>query len=166
MPQKPISEKERIKLEKFLARDEQIIFVTGIGRRYFWIKFLLFLPLAFFLIGIPKLAAVIRMRQSFHYILTNRRFLIIRGIFSRKITTAPLERITHITVEQSFNQRYLYGTGNLVIITAGFDQREIVIENIGDPVRFKILIDELTQKREKEATTATDEGLKLRNLRL
>lgn len=141
-PTKP----QKKELEKFLGQGEQPIIVTSIGTRYFWINFLMILPLAFLFIGIPKIAKLLRMRQSYHYILTNKRFLIIRGIFSRKIVTAPLDRITHITVEQSFAQRYLFNTGHLVIITAGFDQREIVIEHIGNPVGFKILIEELTDK--------------------
>jgi len=100
------------------------------------------------IVGIPKLGALVRMKQSYTYALTNRRFLIVRGIFSRKIVTAPLTAITHVTIEQSFMQRFLFNTGHLVIITAGFDQREIVIENIGNPVEFKIMIEELTQKLE------------------
>ncbi len=127
--------------------------VTTIGIRYFWIKFFTILPFAFLIVGIPKLGQLIRMRQAYTYALTNKRFLIIRGIFSRKIVTAPLDRITHITVEQSIFQRFLFNSGHLVIITAGFDQREIVIENIGNPVAFKILIEELTEKigQSKEA---------------
>lgn len=124
--------------------------VTSIGSRYFLIRLLFLLPFAFLFIGLPKLGQLLRMRQSYVYALTNKRFLIIRGIFTRKIVTAPLERITHITVEQSIAQRYLYNTGHLVIITAGFDQREIVIEHIGDPVAFKILVEELTSKLEDE----------------
>lgn len=150
MPYKPPSEKQKEKLAKLLAKDEKVILVTSIGNRYFWSKFLTLLPLAFLLIGIPKLSQLIRMKQSYVYALTNRRFLIIRGIFTRKIVTAPLDRITHITVEQSLTQRYFYNTGHLVIITAGFDQREIVIEHISDPVAFKILVEELTQKLEEK----------------
>ena len=137
---------QKKKLEKFLGRDEEPIIVTSIGDRYFWVNFLIFFPLALIFIGIPKLSHLLRMRQSYKYILTTRRFLIIRGIFSRKIVTAPLAAITHVTVEQSFAQRYLFNTGHLVVITAGFDQREIVIENIGNPIEFKILIEEMTDK--------------------
>lgn len=72
--------------------------------------------------------------------------MIIRGIFSRKIVTAPLKAVTHVTVEQSVLQRFLFNTGHLVIITAGFDQREIVIENIGNPLRFKVLMEDLTHR--------------------
>lgn len=146
MAYKPPNPHQKKRLEKFLSKDERVISVTSIGMRYFWINFFLLFPLALIFIGIPKLGQLLRMRQSFTYALTNKRFLIIRGIFSRKIVTAPLAAITHVTIEQSFAQRYIYNTGNLVVITAGFDQREIVIEHIGDPVQFKILIEELTDK--------------------
>ena len=150
---KPTKHQKR-NLEKFLGKNEEPILITGISERYFWINFVLLLPLAFLFVGIPKLGKIARMKQSYHYILTTRRFLIIRGIFSRKIVTAPLDRITHITVEQSFAQRYLFNTGHLVVITAGFDQREIVIEHIGDPVGFKILLEELTDKLGQSADDA------------
>lgn len=165
MNTKTPSKSQRKRLEKFLGSNEEIVIVTSIGMRYFWIKFFFLLPFAFVLIGIPKLGELLRKRQSFTYALTNRRFLIIRGIFSRKIVTAPLDAITHITVEQSVLQRYLFNTGHLVIITAGFDQREIVIEHIGDPVKFKILIEELTAMlNDKETQEKPLKEFKLRAL--
>lgn len=162
---KPPSKSKKKRLAKFLSKGEEIILITTIGSRYFWLKFVALLPLAFLFVGIPKLGQLIRMRQSYIYVLTTRRFLIIRGIFSRKIVTAPLTAITHVTIEQSFLQRFLFNTGHLVIITAGFDQREIVIENIGNPVEFKILIEELTEKIE-EGWEAPDQDsdFKLRSI--
>lgn len=150
MPFKRPTKHQKKKLEKFLGRDEEAIVVTTIGDRYFWLNFLILLPLALVFIGIPKLSHLVRMKQSYQYVLTTRRFLIIRGIFSRKIVTAPLSAITHVTIEQSFAQRYFYNTGHLVVITAGFDQREIVIEHVGNPVEFKVLIEELTDKLDQE----------------
>lgn len=161
MAYKPPNPHQKKRLEKFLSKDEKVIAVTSIGMRYFWINFALLFPLALIFIGIPKLGQLLRMRQSFTYALTNKRFLIIRGIFSRKIVTAPLAAITHVTIEQSFAQRYIYNTGNLVVITAGFDQREIVIEHIGDPVQFKILIEELTDKEDDDS----EEGPEIRALK-
>jgi len=135
---------------------------------YSWLKYFGFIPLFLLIYNTPKYSHLIRMKQSFTYALTNRRFVIVRGIFSRKIVTAPLTAITHVTVEQSFFQRFVFNTGHLVIITAGFDQREIVIENIGNPLEFKILIEELTEKIEDTWATEDDkdEGkeFKLRSL--
>lgn len=175
-----------------------IVYVTSIGKRYFYLNLIILLfvplmltyvflfmffdiiritnypyikyfgivPLALLLYNTPKYSHLIRMRQSFTYALTNRRFLIIRGIFSRKIVTAPLTAITHVTVEQSFLQRFFFNTGHLVIITAGFDQREIVIENIQNPLEFKILIEELTEKLEENRATAGEKNkvYKIRSL--
>lgn len=179
MALKEVPKGQKKRLSKLLSSGEEIVYVTGIGTRYFiitlmfllvipllltylaifmffgvitvgdfnWLKYLGFIPLLLLIYNTPKYTHIIRMKQSFTYALTNRRFLIVRGIFSRKIVTAPLSAITHVTVEQSFMQRFLFNTGHLVIITAGFDQREIVIENIGNPLEFKILIEELTEKR-------------------
>ncbi|MBI2598710.1 PH domain-containing protein [Candidatus Curtissbacteria bacterium] len=161
------SQKKKKKLAKLLGTGEEVIFVTGIGNRYFWIQLILLMPLSFLLIGIPKLGNLLRIRQSYTYALTNRRFLIVRGLFTRKIVTAPLDRITHITIEQSFIQRYLYNTGHLIIITAGFDQREIVIEHLENPVKFKILIEELTSKLDLDKTQEEAKSqTKLRSLSL
>lgn len=131
-----------------------------------WFPFLGIPAVLLLIYTTPKYAHLIRMKQSYTYALTNRRFLIIRGIFSRKIVTAPLTAITHVTIEQSMLQRFLFDTGHLVIITAGFDQREIVIENIGNPVQFKILVEELTRKIEDtwEASGDEEDKPKLRSI--
>ncbi len=135
---------------------------------YSYLKYFGVIPLFLLIYFTPKYSRLIRLRQSFVYALTNRRFLIVRGIFSRKIVTAPLTAITHVTVEQSFFQRFLFNTGDLVIITAGFDQREIVIENIGNPLEFKIMIEELTEKIEEGWNASGEEepkeDFKLRTL--
>lgn len=131
-----------------------------------WFKFLGIPGLIALIYFSPKFSHLLRMKQSYTYALSNRRFLIIRGIFSRKIVTAPLTAITHVTIEQSMLQRFLFNTGHLVIITAGFDQREIVIENIGNPVEFKIMVEDLTRKIEDswEGDKEEKEDFKLRSL--
>jgi len=165
MVRKPPTKGQKKRLAKLLREGEEVVLVTTIGNRYFWIKFLSLLPLAFLIVGIPKLGQLLRMRQAYTYALTNRRFVIIRGIFSRKIVTAPLTAITHVTVEQSFLQRFLFNTGHLVIITAGFDQREIVIEHIANPVQFKILLEEMTERIEESWNATSDaDDFKLRSI--
>lgn len=129
--------------------------------QYDWIKYLGILGILAVLLKIKDLGNVLRKRQANIYVLTTTRILIITGLFSRKIVTAPLDRITHITVDQSFIQRLLYNTGHLLIITAGFDQREIVVEHIAHPVKFKILVeetsvnpqDQIAEKNIQEETT-------------
>lgn len=178
---KPPTERQKKKLAKYLGSDEELVMVTSIGPRYYWLNliFLLLLPLGLFylsifmfvgMVNLPTLdwlkyvgiaavvillfklkttSSVLRKRQSHIYVVTDRRILIITGIFSRKVVTAPLDRITHITIDQSFIQRMLYNTGHLMIITAGFDQREIVVEHIANPIKFKVLVEEVTRNIEK-----------------
>jgi hypothetical protein len=50
-----------------------------------WFHFLGIPGVILLIYNTPKYSHLIRMRQSYTYALTNRRFLIIRGIFSRKI---------------------------------------------------------------------------------
>lgn len=162
-PAQPPTKGQRKRFSKFLSSGEEIILITGISNRYFLSQTFRNLLLSIFLIGIPKLFQTIQQKISYVYLLTNRRFLIVQGIFTRKLITAPLDRITHITVEQSFTERFFYSCGQIVIITAGYDQREIVIEHIGYPVKFKILIEELLNQLEypKEEEPATQEEKKI-----
>lgn len=131
-----------------------------------WLKYVGIVAVVVLLINLKKTSNILRKRQSYTYILTNKRCLIVSGIFTRKIITAPLDRITHITVEQSFAQRFLYNTGHLLIITAGFDQREIVIEHIANPVKFKIFIEELSSRVEKKPQSEENSEPQLRALTL
>jgi len=140
---KPISDHLKKKYAKFLIPGEEIVLVTGVGKRYFLLKSLFILPFAFLLIGIPALTKVLRERQSLRYILTNHRFLVKKGIFTLKITSAPYDKVTHIMVEEPFIKRVIFNAGNLILITAGFDQREILIENVGNPIKFKNLMEHL-----------------------
>ncbi|GEM_PF-1314642 len=150
IPAKPISLKLEKKYAKYLAPGERIIYLSGISPRYFWSYFFLYFLLSFILIGIPKLSSLVHQRRANVYILTTHKMLIIKGIFAIKVVSAMLDRVTHVTVEQSFSERFFYNSGQIVVITAGFDKREIVIENISNPVRFKVLLEELTQKYESD----------------
>lgn len=134
---------------------------------YDWLKYVGLVFALFLILTVKRSSGVLRKKQSFLYILTNHRCLIVSGIFNRKIITAPLDRITHITVMQSFPQRLIFNTGHLLIITAGFDQKEIVIENVENPVKFKVLIEELSRKSErgdeiKKEEKTTDSAEELR----
>lgn len=143
---KPPSQNQKKKYSKYLAPDEKILVVTGISNVYFWSQLFRLLFPALLIFGIPALSRLVRKKQSFHYVLTNKRCLIVQGIFSRKLITAPLSAITHITVEQSFQERFFYHCGHIVVITAGYDPREIVIENVSHPVEFKILMEQLASR--------------------
>lgn len=149
----PPSETQKKKYSKYLTPGEEILVVTGISNVYFWSQFIRLIIPALLIFGIPALARLIRKKQSYRYVLTDKRCLIIQGIFSRKLITAPLSAITHVTVEQSFQERFFYHCGHIVVITAGYDPREIVIENVSHPVEFKILMEQLAGRLAGEDDT-------------
>ena len=153
---KPPSQKEKKKYARYLAPDEKILVVTGISNVYFWSQLTRLAIPALLIFGIPALTRLIRKKQSFHYVLTNKRCLIVQGIFARKLITAPLSAITHITVEQSFQERFFYHCGHIVVITAGYDPREIVIENVSHPVEFKILMEQLQARLDTKGSAEGD----------
>lgn len=140
---------QKKKYAKLLSPDEDVLVVTRISNLYFWSQLIRLIPTALLIFGIPALIRLIRKKQSFCYVLTNKRCLIIQGIFSRKLITAPLAAITHVTVEQSWTERFFYHCGQIVVITAGYDPREIVIEYVPHPVEFKILMEQLAGKLEE-----------------
>lgn len=164
------TEKQKKKYAQYLSPDEEIIVVTGISNLYFWSQFLKLLIPALLIFGIPTLTRLMRKKQSFRYVLTNKRCLIVQGIFSRKLITAPLAAITHVTVEQSLTERFFYHCGQIVVITAGYDPREIVIEHIAHPVEFKVLMEQLTGKLDREKLQVEAQPVvtqnQLRHLRL
>ena len=143
---KPLKEKLKRKLAKYLSSGEEIVLATGVGRRYAQTQVvgsLLLLPV---LIGLVGLSKVIYLIHALTYILTTRRVLIKRGIYSIKLTSIPYDKITHITVAQNFLEQYALNSGRIVIYTAGYDQREIVLEHVEAPLEFKNILEDLMIK--------------------
>lgn len=132
------------KLKKYLIENEEVLYFSGISQRYYILQIIFWLPFAFILLGLPKLLGVLRKNREISYAITNRRFIIIEGIFSKKITSAPINRVTHVTVEQSFFERFLYNSGDLDIVTAGYDKHAIVMEKVANPIKLKVLFEELS----------------------
>lgn len=140
------SDKQKEKFADYLAQGEEIITVFSIGNRYFWYNVAILFPLSFLLIGLPFLLKVVHLRHSKTYILTDRRVLIRDGVFSTKITSAPYDKITHITVQEDFLKKLSYGIGDITIHTAGPTPVEIDLIKVQSPMRVKNLIEELIVK--------------------
>lgn len=148
---KTLTEKDRKKYQKYLAPEEELVTVFGIGKRYFWTNTVIFFPLSFLLIGLPGLLKTLHLRHSKTYLLTNRRILIKDGVFNINLTTAPYDKITHITVRDKFVNRVSYGIGDLVVHTAasGSLPVEIVLEKVASPITLKNLIEDLIYKEKQ-----------------
>ncbi len=155
----PASDKQKKRYADYLAEGEEIIAVFGIGNRYFWLNAVSLGLLSFVLVGLPFLMKLVHLKHSKTYILTDRRVLIKDGVFSIKITTAPYDKITHITVREDFFKKLSYGIGDITIHTAGPTPVEIDLIKVQNPMHVKNLIEELMIKERSLLGTVTKDPL-------
>ncbi len=124
--------------------------IFGVSDRYYFLMMLLTFPLSVFLIGLPYFLKVVHLKHTKTYIFTDRRVLIIDGMFSIKLTSAPYDKISHITVREDFFKNLILGVGDITIHTAGPTPVEIDIVKVGHPMQVKNLLEELMFKEKKE----------------
>jgi hypothetical protein len=74
-------------------------------------------------------------------VITSRRTILHRGLFSRASKELPHSQVVDIQITQSFPQRVL-GVGTLGLDGGGTDDVEIVVHDMPDPVRLRTLVDE------------------------
>jgi hypothetical protein len=159
----------------FLAEDEELILVTGLGKAYLRSKFLIYFMFPGFLAGIAGfgiglflglnqlyaylfgiflmiVAAIVKTIHTHHanrYLLTTRRVIVKQGVFSVKLTSAMYDKITRLEVDQSFFDRIFLHHGTIIVGTAGMSKGEIVLGFIDYPFEFKNLMERLIN-RERE----------------
>lgn len=97
-------------------------------------------------IGFPYILKLIHLKHSITYILTDRRVLIKDGIFSVNWTSAPYDKITHLTVKEDFIKKISYQIGDITIHTAGPTPIETDLIKVQHPVKVKNLLEELIVK--------------------
>lgn len=159
----------------YLSEDEELILVTGLGRIYLRQKFIIYLlfGLSFggILFGVLYflkvsqvtalvaslfLSLIIATLKTFHvhhanrYLLTTRRVIIKKGLFSVKLTAALYDKITHLEVDQAFIDRVFLHHGTIIVNTAGVHKDEIVLRFVDYPMELKNLLERLiTREREQ-----------------
>lgn len=167
--------KQKKSFAPYLSEDEELVLVAGLSKAYLRSKFatyLLFPGLVFlalglgigWVLGVDKiatlvvaallmiLAAVLKTMHIHHanrYLLTTKRVIIKRGLFSVKLTAALFDKITHLEVAQTFVDRFLFHHGSININTAGLNQGQIVLRFIDYPLEIKNLLERLIN-RERE----------------
>lgn len=169
------SEKQKKAFSPYLSEDEELILVTGLGHVYirqqlifyiifpgllfggvlFGIGFILGFDRAHLLIASSSLALIVGILKVIHlyhanrYLLTTRRVIIKKGLFSVKVTAALFDKITHLEVDQSFIDRILLHHGTIIINTAGMHKDEIILRFVDYPMELKNLLERLiTRERE------------------
>ena len=173
--QEAASAKEKRYFEKFLSEDEELVIATGYGATFMrhqyiynilWpggIGFAIGVAISYFgevnygiglLIGLVLSLIIAYLRNqhiynSHRYLLTTRRVILKKGVFSVKLITALYDKITHIEVEQSLYDRLIMHHGTVIINTAGGNSDSLKIDNIDAPIEFKNLLERLIN-RERE----------------
>ena len=169
------TEKQKKAFSPYLSEDEELILVTGMGRVYIRQKLVLYIifpGLIFgailfgvgFALGFNKihllaaailvaiLVGILKAMHLYHanrYLLTTRRVIIKKGLFSVKLTAAMYDKITHLEVDQSFIDRILLHHGTIIINTAGVHKDEIILRFVDYPMELKNLLERLiTRERE------------------
>ncbi len=173
----------------YLAEDEELILVTGLSQAYIRSKFIIYLlvPGGIFGIGgallgwflhfsqlqalilglvLTVLVAILKTMHVYHshrYLLTTRRVIIKKGLFSVKLTAALYDKITHLEVDQSFMDRLLLHHGHIIINTAGLNKGEILMQSVDYPMELKNLIERLINREREQfgargASVSTVEG--------
>ncbi|EKD85537.1 MAG: hypothetical protein ACD_38C00001G0005 [uncultured bacterium] len=167
--------KQKNVFKKYLSEDEELVLVAGLSRAYIrsnFMIYLLFPGMIFFglglglgwLLGVGKiwalvfalagmlLAAILKTMHIYHanrYLLTTRRVVIKKGLFSVKLTAALFDKITHLEVDQGFVERIFLHHGTIIVNTAGVNKGEIALKFVDYPLELKNLLERLIN-RERE----------------
>lgn len=175
------SAKEKKSFTPFLAEDEELVLATGYGKNYIrhrwaiyflvaWIVLIIAgFAAAYFLKTAPGyglisgtilaiLAAYIKATWTYHahrYLLTTRRVIIKKGLFSVKLTSALYDKITHIEVDQSLYDRIIFHHGSIIINTAGMNKGEIRLDFVDAPIEFKNLLERLINREREQFGRST-----------
>lgn len=149
--------KQKEKYSHYLAKGEEVIMVFGIGHKYFWLNAISLAPFSLIIIGLPFLLKLVHLHHSLTYILTNRRVIIKEGVLSVKLTSAPYDKITHITVKEDFLKKLSYQIGDITIHTAGPTPVELDLIKVQHPMQVKNLIEELIVRERSLLGVVDDE---------
>lgn len=179
---------QRSSFAKYLAEDEELILVTGLGKTYIRSKFIMYLIFPGIIFGaagfgiatlfnaekMPALilaivfALIIAFLKTLHiyhanrYLLTTRRVLIKKGFFNVRLTVALYDKITNLEVDQGVIDRLLLHHGTIVVNTAGLNKNEMILKYVDYPMEFKNLMERLINREREQSgrggTISTVEG--------
>lgn len=83
------------------------------------------------------------------FIVTNRNIIKISGVFKKKTVTIPLSSCRNIMIQMNFKQR-IFGGGNIHLQTG---EKDIVLKNVQNPIRFRLKVMEQMTKELFNADT-------------
>lgn len=153
--------------DKMLGNDEEIHYEFSIGRKYRMFKIYSFLLILLVsssvllvlfgfaniivlaMIGVLVLFFLFELfyygfyvPRANAYVLTNKRIIIHRGWLSTHTISIDYNKITDMSVAQSFFDRVVTDSGSIRINTAGTGEHEIILNHIQTPYEVKKKLDE------------------------
>ncbi|MFN3301753.1 MAG: PH domain-containing protein [Patescibacteria group bacterium] len=145
--------------EKIILPDEKVLVEFGVAKTYsgFWI-FLGFLILIvsifvslFFIsdfwltifLALGLIGYGFYLRSAYFYFLTDKRAIFYWRFLSTQLISVDYQKITDISVRENFLEKIFFGSGELVINTAGTPKEEIVFSHILNPHLIKRKLDEI-----------------------
>jgi len=93
------------------------------------------------LVGIPVIITAAKLAHT-AYVITTRRIITSKGVVGKDTYSASLHNIQDIRVKVNLLQR-IFGTGDLLITTAGTTGVESVWKSVPNPYRIQKIINEL-----------------------
>ena len=93
------------------------------------------------------------MRMGTHYVITNQRLRIRRGILAKRIQQTSIDRIQNVNTDQSFMDRVLR-VGSVDFDTAGTDDSDFTFRGVAEPSDIVAAVD-----RAQRTQPTADEGL-------
>lgn len=141
---------------KTLSADEKVEVEFSIGDRYRNFKLIIWGIISFPFLFIFGMGIIIFLIALFYfgyylkvanaYAFTNKRVLIHRGWLSTHTISVDYSKITDVHVSESFLDRIITHTGNIIINTAGTNFAEIILRNVKSPYEIKKQLDNLKDK--------------------
>jgi uncharacterized membrane protein YdbT with pleckstrin-like domain len=97
------------------------------------------------IIGLLAAAAVVVvvgfvLRMGTHYVITNQRLRIRRGILAKRVQQTSIERVQNVNTEQSFVDRLLR-VGAVDFDTAGTDDSDFTFRGVAEPAEIVTAVD-------------------------
>jgi uncharacterized membrane protein YdbT with pleckstrin-like domain len=92
-------------------------------------------------------------RMGTHYVITNQRLRIRRGILAKRVQQTSIDRVQNVNTEQSFVDRILR-VGHVDFDTAGTDDSDFTFRGVSEPAEIVTAVD-----RAQRAQSTPSQGL-------
>lgn len=117
--------------------------------------FIVGVPLAFLLVGIPILVSAYLTYQNTNYVVTSSGLYKKTGVLSRSVQRIEFDKVQDTSYRQGFFGTQ-FGYGTVDISTAGGSGVELRFDNVDGPQRLQTLINERIHEREERRTDSDD----------